>query len=120
MSHILIVEDDPDIREDLAELLRARGHEVTTASNGREALDGLRQGALPRVILLDLMMPVMNGWEFRSQMMQDPQLASIPVLVLSGVADVRLHAKTLQVDGFVAKPIDLDRLYAEMDRYARP
>jgi len=117
MADVLIVEDDPDIREDLADLLRARGYAVQTACNGRDALDELRAGDLPRVILLDLMMPVMNGWDFRSHMLQDSTLARIPVVLLSGAADVQQHAAALHAADFVTKPIKLDRLYAMVACY---
>src|SRR3954466_14273319 len=117
MADVLIVEDDPDIREDLAELLRSRGYEVATARNGREALDALRDGEHPRVILLDLMMPVMNGWDFRTQMLQDAALAPIPVVLLSGAADVQQHAAALHAADFVTKPIKLERLYAALACY---
>jgi len=117
MADVLIIEDDPDIREDLAELLRARGYTVATASNGREALEGLRDGNHPRVILLDLMMPIMNGWDFRTHMLQDAGLAGIPVVLLSGAADVQQHAAALHAADFMTKPIKLDRLYATIACY---
>ena len=120
MADVLIVEDDPDIREDLAELLRARGYSVSTASNGSEALDALRDREHPRVILLDLMMPVMNGWDFRSRMLQDAKLSQIPVVLLSGAADVQQHAAALHAADFVTKPIKLDRLYATLACYCPP
>jgi CheY-like chemotaxis protein len=117
MPDVLIVEDDPDIREDLAELLRSRGYAVSTAGNGSEALDALSGGDLPRVILLDLMMPVMNGWDFRTRMLQDAQLSRIPVVLLSGASDVQQHAAALHAADFVTKPIKLERLYATLACY---
>jgi CheY-like chemotaxis protein len=116
MAHILIAEDDPDIREDLAEILRDLGHEVTTATNGAEALASLKSGARPCLILLDLMMPVMNGWDFRSQQLADEALCKIPVIVLTGVADLQ-RIKPLRADGVLTKPFKLDPLLDSVGRY---
>jgi len=116
MHAILIVEDDPDIREDLAELLRDEGYTVSTAGNGAEALTVLREGFSPCVVLLDLMMPTMNGWDFRSAMLREKKLASIPVVVLSGVADADDQAAQMKLD-YLAKPIDVDRLLHTLESY---
>jgi len=108
---ILVVEDDADIRESLAALLRAEGYTVSTAENGRAAYDLLRRArTLPEVILLDLMMPVMDGWHFRVTQVQDSALADIPVVVLSGAGNVAQEAAALGVAGYVAKPFDVDSL----------
>ena len=80
---LLLVDDDDAIRESLREALEEDGFEVVTAANGREALDRLRSSPRPSAILLDLMMPVMNGWEFRDAQLSDPSLRAIPVLVIS-------------------------------------
>jgi CheY-like chemotaxis protein len=117
VPQILIVEDDADIREDLAELLRDQGYRVTTARNGAEALDHLRAELMPCLILLDLMMPVMDGWEFRRRMLADARLANVPIVLLTGAADPEDHALSLNVDDVMTKPIRLERLYATVDRY---
>ena len=80
---ILIVEDDSDLREALSEVLRDEGYSVESAADGREALDRLRRDLRPSLILLDLTMPVMNGWQFRAEQRRDPALSEIPVVVLS-------------------------------------
>lgn len=80
---VLVVEDDRDAREALAELLQAEGFEVVTAPNGLAALQALRAGLRPSVIVLDVMMPVMDGWDFRAQQARDPALAGIPVVVMT-------------------------------------
>ena len=80
---LLLVDDDDAIRESLREALEEDGFEVVTAANGREALDCLRNNPRPSAILLDLMMPVMDGWEFRDAQLSDPSLRAIPVLVIS-------------------------------------
>jgi len=111
VSLILIVEDDGDIREDLADILRNEGYEVLTASNGQEACDRLRSpSALPDLILLDLMMPIMDGWQFRAEQLKDASLAQIPVIVLSGAVDVRKEAAALGAAGYASKPFKLDVL----------
>ena len=84
---ILVVEDTLDTRESLAFILRHKGYEVRTAADGQEALEQLKAGARPDLILLDLMMPTMDGWEFTNRLRQHPALASIPVVVVSVVGD---------------------------------
>jgi CheY-like chemotaxis protein len=120
MPQILVVEDDSDIREDLAELLRDQGYRVITAGNGAEALEQLRSQLTPCLILLDLMMPVMDGWEFRRRMLADDRLARVPTVLLTGAADPQDHAVNLNVADVMTKPIRLDRLYATVDRYCYP
>ena len=116
-GEVMVVEDDFAIRETLRELLEDEGYRVTWASNGREALARIREHA-PRLILLDLMMPVMDGWEFRSAQQRDPELANIPVIVIS--ADHALEQKVgdLSPAGWLAKPFELDALLATVHRYA--
>ena len=80
---VLLVEDDAAIRESLAELLQDEGFDLLLAANGQEALEILRRGASPAAILLDLMMPVMDGWDFRQAQLEDPELRGIPVVVVS-------------------------------------
>src|SRR5438046_5989017 len=82
---ILLIEDDDGLGAILAAVLQDQGYRVTWVSNGREALDHLRPERPPRVILLNLVMPVMNGWKFREQLKKIPELAQIPVVVLAGV-----------------------------------
>jgi CheY-like chemotaxis protein len=80
---LLLVEDEAAIRESLGEALQEQGFEVIAAANGRQALDTLRNGPRPSAILLDLLMPVMDGWDFRHEQLNDPLLRDIPVLVVS-------------------------------------
>lgn len=102
---ILIVEDDLDIREALAEALGFEGYEVFLAENGQEALDVLRGGPLPDVILLDLLMPVMSGWQFRQVQLADPALAGIPVIVVSASAP-----GDAQPNRYLPKPFSIEDL----------
>jgi DNA-binding response OmpR family regulator len=85
---VLIVEDDADLRAMMDQLLHLEGFAPITAPNGREALKLLKAGAPARVILLDLMMPIMDGWAFRREQRRDPAIADIPVIVLSAVDQV--------------------------------
>jgi signal transduction histidine kinase len=107
-TRLLLVEDDVNIRSALAEMLGDEGFTVATADNGRDALDQLRGGAPPDVIVLDLMMPVMDGWEFRVAQRADPLLAGIPLLAMS--ADLSAKARAIAADGYVRKPIDFPEL----------
>ncbi|HET6955163.1 MAG TPA: response regulator [Vicinamibacterales bacterium] len=105
---VLIVEDDEDLREMMAQMLTIEGFTTATVSNGREALDYLHSTRKPNVILLDLMMPVMDGWEFRRQQKADPQIAPVPVIVLSALDQRR--AAPVEAEAFLNKPLDFDRL----------
>jgi CheY-like chemotaxis protein len=112
---VLIVEDDADLREMMAQLLTLEGFRAETAANGRDALDYLEKGAHPDVILLDLMMPVMDGWEFRRRQSQNPALARVPVVVLSALD----QSRAADIDGaaFLKKPLDFDRLLSLVRHY---
>jgi CheY-like chemotaxis protein len=114
---VLIVEDDTDLRETLADLLQAEGYRTAEAANGREALARLQQVGPPCLILLDLMMPVMNGWEFREQLRQDPALAATPVAILTGVRNSADQAAALDAVGYFQKPLDFDALLATVATY---
>jgi signal transduction histidine kinase len=105
---LLLVEDDTSIRLALADMLEDEGFAVMVATNGREALDVLREGPRPDVIVLDLMMPVMDGWEFRVEQRSDPSLAGIPLLAMS--ADLSAKARAIAADCYVRKPIDFPEL----------
>jgi len=114
---ILIVEDDADLREMMAQLLTLEGYRASTVANGREALEYLSGGDKPDVILLDLMMPVMDGWEFRRQQQADAQLSNVPVIVLSALDQNR--ASDVNAAAFLKKPLDFDRLLELVRQYCR-
>ena len=114
---ILIVEDDADLREALSDVLRDEGYEVTSAADGQEALDRLRREARPSLILLDLTMPVMSGWQFRAEQSRDPDLSEIPVVVLSAGEHLAEQMIAIGIDEFVHKPIELDHLLKKIERY---
>jgi CheY-like chemotaxis protein len=116
---VLVVEDDPDIREVLEEMLDAGGHQVVTASNGREALAVLDRVASPCLVLLDLMMPVMSGFAFLEELERRPDRDRVSVLLISANAQVEQAARGTGVVGFVKKPFDLDDVLALVDDHAR-
>jgi CheY-like chemotaxis protein len=113
MPTVLIVEDDVIIRTDLAEILNDAGYSVMQAANGREALERLRRASpRPLLVLLDLMTPVMSGWEFRAEQLNDPSISDIPVVVLSGAGDVTSEAEALGAAAYLKKPFGLEGLLA--------
>jgi CheY-like chemotaxis protein len=108
---VLIVEDERAARLGMEEILHVAGYAPVSAPNGQEALDLLRSGVPARAILLDLMMPVMDGWAFRREQLRDPYLAHIPVIVLSALH----HGWVEGVPPTLPKPIDVRQLLAELD-----
>src|SRR2546426_2547456 len=121
-GNVLIVEDDPDIREMLATLLASEGFHAVGAEDGLEALHLLRTVRhrapdIPCLVLLDLRMPRLSGSEFRRAQLGDPTVASVPVAVMSGATDAEQHAHALGAVATVTKPIDIDRLLDVVRRY---
>ncbi len=114
---LLVVEDDYDIRYALALVLESEGFTVVGAANGQEGLERLRSGERPCLILLDLMMPTMDGWQFRAQQAGDPALGSIPVVVISADGKVPQKAAALGAAAYLKKPIDFDALIETVRRY---
>lgn len=114
MQDILIVEDEPALRGMLAEFLSSRGYSVATCANGEEAINFLSENIPPRLILLDLMMPVMSGWELRDNMLSNPRWRDIPVAVVSALDEI---PRTLKFVAYIGKPIDVGRLFAVVTEY---
>ena len=112
---VLIVEDDPDTREMLTSFLQLEGFQTATASNGREALDRLTDGVNADVIVLDLMMPVMDGWQFRQRQVEDARLARIPTIVVSAAGRDRMAQ--ISADAYLAKPIDIEELLSRVTQF---
>ena len=112
---VMVVDDERDPRESVCEWLSAKGYAVVPARDGADALRQLRasDGHKPDVILLDLMMPVMNGWQFREQQARDPQLASIPVIVITANRDTR----GIEADDTLFKPVNPEHLLQVVERY---
>ena len=119
VPQIMIVEDDRDTREMLERFLQLEGFQVRTAANGQAALASLREEGSPCVILLDLMMPVMNGWQFREAQREDPSLAGIPVVVVTA-AGPQSGIPSIHADGWLSKPVDFEQLLATIGTFCRP
>jgi CheY-like chemotaxis protein len=117
-DYVLVVDDDADIRESMELALGLRGYAVVTAANGHQALSWLRGGQpRPCLILLDLMMPEMNGFELMAHLLADPMLAAIPVVVITGGgAAVEQRAERLYFD-VLRKPVELASLVATVGRF---
>lgn len=117
---VLVVEDDEDIRESLLEFLEDHGYEAVGAVHGRDALDKLAAPDLtPCVIILDLMMPVMDGRAFREEQLERPELSEIPVVVISAYKDVRANTKDLNVASALPKPLNLATLLEVVEQHCR-
>ena len=108
-SRVLVVEDHLDMREMLTFMLEDEGYAVDVAGNGAEALERLA-AACPSVILLDLMMPVMGGDEFRRRQLADARYAHVPVICMTAAHDGKSRAARLRVDKFFQKPVDFEQL----------
>jgi CheY-like chemotaxis protein len=106
LTRLLIVDDDTDAVEALSDLLAYRGYDVTTACNGVEALQRLAELPLPHVLVLDLSMPFMNGWELIGELSKSRELAEIPVIVVSALA----HTQDVPARAIIAKPLDVEVL----------
>lgn len=115
--HILLVEDDPEFQAVLQTALEGEGYRVVAAAHGREAMERLRRSPECGLIVLDLRMPVMDGYEFRAEQMRDPRLARIPVVVLSAESDAARRVAELGAVEVMRKPVDFDRLLAILARY---
>ena len=114
---VLVVEDNGSTRDSLLMLLHEEGFAADGVENGREALRKLRDGYDACVILLDLMMPVMDGWTFRVEQRQDPLLADIPVVVLTATIDPEREARRLGAVAALQKPLGITRLIDLVSRY---
>jgi CheY-like chemotaxis protein len=112
---ILVVEDDEDAREAMVALLQMKGYRAVPAGNGREALDYLEEAPPPDLIILDLWMPVMDGWQFRSEQIRNPRLAHIPVIVVTALSD----RADVDANEIIIKPVDVDHLLSTVDHYCR-
>jgi CheY-like chemotaxis protein len=115
---ILVVDDDADLRELLVERLRQQNHLVYEAGDGREALSALHQIPRPDLILLDIFMPEMDGFEFRRRQLADEQIASIPVIVMSADPRVELKRERTEAAHYFRKPLDMPTLLSAFSRTA--
>jgi CheY-like chemotaxis protein len=118
--NVMVVDDDPDIREVLSDCLAMEGYAVVEAANGAEALSCLRRGVRPDLIVLDLMMPVMDGWRFGQELKHDPALSALPVLLTSAVNDLERAAASIGARGCLPKPFALSSFLDAVERHCRP
>ncbi len=117
-NQVLVVDDDIHIRYALVDALEDEGYRAVSASNGAEALQVLRElPKPPSVILLDLMMPVMDGWQFRAQQQRDPLLSKIPVVVVSAIGNGMGEAFQVSASAYLKKPFLVEDLVATVGRF---
>ena len=117
-KRILVVEDDNSIRELLVELLQSEGYEVASAVNGLEGLKYLQTQNHPDLILIDLMMPVMDGYSFRTEQLKNTSWSQIPVVVMSAEANAKEKMKNFGITAFLSKPVELDTILKTVERYS--
>ena len=114
MPCVLVVEDDADVRDMLRTILETEGYETIVAANGAEALEAMQERK-PCVVLLDLMMPVMDGWTFRERQLDIPQFADVPVICLTAVYDPQAASQALQAP-CLHKPVEMDALLDRVEQ----
>ena len=119
MAHVLVVEDDPQIRALVADVLQADGYSVSTAADGNEAIAAMRHGR-PDAVLLDLMMPRMDGVTFVRTLRERTRWGRVPIVVMSAIHNPAQQAERLGALACVPKPFDLDDLVATVGSIARP
>ena len=120
MKAVLVVDDDGDVRASMVEALEGHGYRVATASNGERALEQLKRGLNPRVVLLDLHMPVMDGATFCAQVSEDPRLRVIPVLLLTSDSEEAERLTRQGAAGYLPKPLQVDSLLAQVKKLTAP
>src|SRR5437870_7948506 len=114
---VLVVDDDVDVRDAMEFLLRGEGYSTVGAADGDEALRRLREGLEPCLILLDLMMPWKDGFQFRREQLRDPKLSGIPVIVLSGRHQPDVDGPLLKAAAYVQKPVDPEQLLRLVEQH---
>lgn len=113
LKTILIVEDDQDILFSMEMLLECENYQVQTAKNGKVALDLIKTHGLPHLILLDMMMPVMDGWEFSHQLAAQYK-KRCPIIVMTGAADAQQRARDINANDWIEKPFELNKLLVKI------
>jgi CheY-like chemotaxis protein len=115
---VLVVEDDNAVREIVCDVLDDAGFAAKGAINGQDAISVLESGERPALILLDLTMPVMDGWKFRAWQRAHDRFSTIPVILLSAIRDLKKHGNALGVSDVIEKPVELDALLEAVTRLA--
>jgi CheY-like chemotaxis protein len=117
-KQVLVIEDEADLRKSVAEVLKLEGYEVVTAAHGEEALEELRNGCEPEVIVLDLMMPVMDGWTFRRRQREADDLDDdMAVVVFTSAKNVDEGDEDLAPDAVIEKPVAIQQLIEIVDKH---
>jgi two-component system chemotaxis response regulator CheY len=114
---VLVIEDDEDVRSVICDVLEDSGYLASGARNGQQAIELLESGLRPKLIVLDLTMPIMDGWSFRHWQLGESTVASIPVLLLSAIRNLGAEADELATVGVIEKPVDLDSLLDAVARH---
>ena len=117
-KRILVIEDDTSIRELLVELLESEGYHVLSAINGLEGLKHLQTEQIPDLILIDLMMPVMDGYTFRTEQLKNKEWSKIPTVVMSAEANAKEKMKSFKITAFLSKPVELDTILKTVSRFS--
>ena len=117
-KRLLIIEDERDIRDTLKDFLESEGYDVDSADNGSTALVHLQTHPLPNLILLDMKMPVMNGWEFAAAFLEKYD-HDCPIVVMTAAADAEKRAAEIHADGWVGKPFELDDLLGKIRQHEK-
>src|SRR5688572_15346190 len=117
---VLIIEDEAIVAMAMAEVLELAGYRTLTAPNGQVALDQLQAGAHPDVIILDVMMPVMNGYEFHAELSKLAEVAETPIVLVTADGEARTKALTVHAVGYLVKPFAIDTLLEEVERATTP
>lgn len=112
---VLVVDDEPAIRQMFEDILTGEGNDVVTATNGREALTLLRDDTEPCVILLDLLMPGMNGWQFAAELRADDALRDLPLAIVAANPRFKPEAEKLGAQRWLGKPVDIDVLLSTVE-----
>jgi CheY-like chemotaxis protein len=115
---ILVVEDDTSIRELIVELLESEGYSVASAINGLEGIKHLEAKGNPDLILIDLMMPVMDGYTFRNEQLKNDVWANIPTVVMSAEANAKEKMKNFNITAFLSKPVELDTILKTVAQFS--
>jgi two-component system, chemotaxis family, chemotaxis protein CheY len=116
-ADVLVIDDDKDVRETISQILEEEGYRVRTAIDGEDALERLRAEPLPRLVLLDLTMPVMDGRAFLARLRDESAFAQLPIVIISSGPDARRESAALGTAGYIAKPIELDHLLENVQRW---
>ncbi len=116
-KNILVVEDDENIRELLIELLLSEGYSVRSAINGRDALTSISESELPDLILMDLMMPVMDGYELRRELLKNQLWSNIPTIVMSAETNAKEKLESYNISALLTKPVELDTILKTLSAF---